>query len=307
MEGNKQTSLLNAPERKQQPISLVAHLMQDMADMQQVDDIFFWLSKEMTQHLDISVTQFWAAELDKEHQMRIQARAFSNLDSTLAQQIHINRQVASVVKRVLSECRGVTSRPVEQVFPAPQATLLAQHNLRYWAAYLLRSDDLLPLRNTAPRELEPTPLTMVVSFFTHYPLTKKQKRAINFILEQALRMIGNRKLLIPPSELLDEKTTEKQAAIQALAKIVPQKLQDLADFQADNPFAQASIINDKNARHLYAAINGQKNITELAQDLNFTEQESYQALHYLYQEEKIEFITPAGKPVEGSHILALLQ
>jgi hypothetical protein len=37
-------------------------------------------------------------------------------------------------------------------------------------------------------------------------------------------MIGNRKLLIPPSELLDEKTTEKQAAIQALAKIIPQKL-----------------------------------------------------------------------------------
>src|SRR5690348_5777012 len=153
MEGNKQTSLLNETEKKQQPLSLVAHLMQDMADMQQVDDIFFWLSKEMTQHLDISVTQFWATELDKEHQMRIQVRAFSNLDSTLAQQIHVNRQVASVVKRFLSERRGATSRPVEQVFSAPQATLLSQHNLHYWAAYFLRSDELLPPRNTATRDL----------------------------------------------------------------------------------------------------------------------------------------------------------
>jgi hypothetical protein len=143
---------------------------------------------------------------------------------------------------------------------------------------------------------------MVVSFFTQHPLTQEQERAINFILEQALRMIVNRKLLISPNALTTEKTTT-QTAPQTLARLIPRKPQNLADFHANNPFSVASIIHDKNARRLYSTVNGRRSITELTQLLNLTPKEVYQALHYLYQEGKIEFITPEGEPVEGSQFL----
>jgi hypothetical protein len=307
MEGNKQISpSLHSTERKQQPIGIVARLMQDMVNIQEVDDVFFWLAKAITQHLNIDVTQFWAAQLDHEYQLRIEVRAASNQDPTLAQQIHINRQVASIIERFLNERRGTTSQPVNQVFPVAQANMLAQYNLHYWAAYFFKHDELLPPRDPAVPELIPTPLTMVVSFFTQHPLMQEQERAINFILEQALRMIVNRKLLISPNVLTTEKTTT-QTAPQTLARLIPRKAQNLADLHADNPFSAASVIHDKNARRLYSVVNGRRNVTELAQHLNLILKEVYQALHYLYQEGKIEFITPEGELVEGSQFLPPLQ
>lgn len=182
------------------PILLIAQLMKQVAGMQHVDEVFLWLAQAMIQHLDITVVQFLAIQRDSAGQLRTELRAAAGQDPSLAQIGYGDDQVAAAAERVFHEQRGTTSRPVESVFPPLQASLFAQQNLRCWAGYFLRSDAFLPPAKTERMpEKTSMPLNVVISLFTLYPLSAEQARAINFILEQALRIVINRRLLSQPA------------------------------------------------------------------------------------------------------------
>ncbi len=292
-----------------QPIALIAQFMQQTTSMQHVDDVFLWLAQAMSHYLDIPVVQFLAIQRDKTEQFQVEVRAISSVTdiitakeySALFQMEYIKSQITVVAERILREQRGITSRPVESIFPTLHASLFAQHNLRCWAGYFLRNDAFLPPAKNEPGRIS-TPLTMIVSLFSLYPLSTEQARAVHFTLEQVVRIIVNRGLLTSGATISSKAPQMAEGNADTLlahAYIIPQRSENIEQFQADNPFTSASIIADKNARRLYAAIDGDKNIAELTYMIGLGKKEMLEALHYLFGQHKIHFHTVEGELVQN--------
>jgi hypothetical protein len=301
MEDNKgMPRSLNPSGERVQPIALITQLMQNMATMHHVDEIFLWLANTMTQRLDIPIVQFWAAQQDNTGRSHSQIRAAACQNPTLPRQVYINNHVAKVIEHLFYERRNNVSLPIEGIFSPSQTSLFSQYNLRYWASFLLQNDALLPPAQTeqAPNNI-PTPLLMVVTLFTQSPLSADQARATRFTLDQMLRIVASRGFLASPSSALmaSEKIVSDKSSSAALSKIIPQRTQSVEISQASNPFAQASIIADKNARRLYSAIGGNKTVSDLAQITRLSQQELIDALSYLFQQQKIQFYTKEGESI----------
>lgn len=300
MGSNSQTPPPHSPGERKQPISLVAQLMQIMPTIRHVDEIFLWLSRAITQHLDIAVVQFWTTQLDAMGQPHASLRAAASQLPSLPQQIHLNQQVASLVQRLLIEQRSSPSRPVESIFPTSQAALLDQFRLRYFASYAANNPMLLPPPKTIP-QAAPSPFNLIVAFFTSQQLSPEQERAIRFLLEQSLRILGSRSFLADPTS-----THEDKRVSFSLPDIIPQRAQDLELLQADNPFTSATIISDKNARRLYSAIDGQKTLSELGQQLSLEQRAICYALRHLLETQKVQCYTISGELIPSSLIISSL-
>jgi len=87
--------------------------------------------------------------------------------------------------------------------------------------------------------------------------------------------------------------------------MIPCRAQNIEQLQASNPFASALIIHEKDARRLYSAIDGQKNIVELAQITHLGTQDMINALLYLVRLRQIRFQDPEGNPIESSLLFSL--
>jgi hypothetical protein len=303
MEENRNLSTSpNTSGDRIQPIVLITQLMQKMTTMHHVDEVFLWLANTMARRLDIPVVQFWAAQLDNTGNKHGVIRAFACQYPTLPRQVHLNGHVVTVIERLFHERRNTISLPIEGFFSPSQTALFAQYNLRYWASFLLRDDSLLPpVKSEQVPESSSTPLLVIVTLFTQSPLSTDQARATRFTLDQMLRIIKSRGFLNNPNAaaIAAEKVASERSSSAALAKIIPQRSQNIENYQASNPFAHASIIADRNARRLYAAIGGNRNVAELAQITRFNQKELIDALSYLFQEQKIQFYTPEGTSIKN--------
>jgi hypothetical protein len=285
---------------KKQPISLIAQLMQEIVNMHHVDDTFRWLANAMIYHLDIPTVQLWATQRNAYGQSRIEPRTTASQNLSLLQHLSLDQQILSVIYRLLQEQRAVISLPVEQIFSTEQTPLLIQYGWRYWSCYFLYYDALLPPRAGTEAYNVPTPLLMAASFFLRAPFSEKQERAIGYLFEQTLRLLHNRHFLNSAINRPTPVPPTTPAPPISFADIIPQRTQDIEISQANNPFASATILTDKNARRLYSAIDGQKTLSELARSLAFNEQEIRQALRYLFQQGKISLYTRDEQRVDPS-------
>jgi hypothetical protein len=278
--------------------------MQQVTAMQHVDEVFLWLAQTFVQYVDIAVVQFLGIRWDTEGQLQVEMRAAASQDPALGQIGYVNNQVLAVAERIFRARRGITSRPVESVFPQEQAALLAQYNLRCWAGYFLHRDGLLPLAKTE-RVPEKTlaPFNMIISLFTLYPLSTDQTRTIHFILEQAMRIIADRGLLATQQTPAPKKMLDANALL-AHAHVIPQRSENIK--QEDNPFASASVIVDKDARRLYTAIDGERDLAKLAQMTGLRPKEMLASLQYLFEQRKIHFYTQRGDLIQDPTFLSPL-
>lgn len=308
MDENNYSPPSRTPEERRQPIALVARLMQDAPNMRHVDEVFLWLSQTIAKHLDIPVVQFWTTQLDSNRNYHAALRALASQHQALPQPVHLNQHMALVMRQRLLERRSSASLPVESVFPASQATLLAHYRLRFLANYVLSKDALLPPPKSIPEGI-PSPFNLSIAFLTTQPLTREQERAIRFLMEQSIRILSQFQLLFTPGSIRQEQQASggaKKPASFALDETIPRRTQDLEQFQADNPFSSAAIISDKNARRLYTAIDGRRDVAELLQYVPLEQKKVYSALRYLLGEEKIQFYTPQGESIDASLILSSL-
>jgi hypothetical protein len=294
---NRSFSTSQSMGEKKQPISLIAQLMQEIVYMHHVDDAFRWVANAMVYHLDIPTIQFWAVQRNSSGQSHIVPRATASQNLSLLQHLSLNQQILFVISRLLQEQRAVFSLPIEQIFSSEQTPLLSQNGWRYWSCYFLHDSALLPSRIGSEAQNVPTPLLMAVSFFLRAPFSEKQERAIGFLLEQTLRLLHNRNLL---TSAVNQPTPTAPLPPISFADIIPRRAQDVEISQANNPFASATILTDKNARRLYSAIDGEKTLSALAQSLSLNEQEIRQALHYLFQQRKISFYTRDQQAIDPS-------
>jgi hypothetical protein len=300
MEDSKNTFVppSNFGERKH-PVVLIAQLMQSIAQMRHLDEVFIWLSNALVRSLDLPVVQLWKTELDNTGQFQAELRALTTQNSSLPQEMYLNNQVLGMVERLFHKRQSIMSLPIQGFFPPLQASLCTVYDLHYWAGYFLDSDTLsAPAGTVAVSRPKSSPLTVIASFFTAVPLSTDQMRAINYVLKQAMRIIMTRKFQTFQNSLdIAQENVDKETSI-ALADIIPTRSQDLQQYQAANPFAYASIIADKKARRLYSAVDGRKCVAELAQITRLAQEELAEALRYLFQQQKIEFYTSGGEQVE---------
>jgi hypothetical protein len=298
----------SAPKEGGRPVALIVELMQQTKDMQHVDEVLFWLSDAMVRYLNISVVQFWVSQKYDTGQVQVEPRASASLHRSLPQQVHINVQVAGVVEHLLREQHGIMPLPVTNVFPLPQANWLSQYHLCYWSCYFVKSDLFAPpaIDKSIQGKIA-TPLRMAVSLFTENFPSQHLLRATDFVLKQSVTIITDRKLLSSvPFATADLSHTKPllQAQI-TLSDIIPDRTQNIELLQASNPLANAPIISDRNARRLYAIIDGQKNVVELAQMAHLDTLEMINALLHLVQQRHIQLRDQQGKPIESSLLLSL--
>ena len=297
MEDNKNAfTLPNVSGERRQPIALIALLLQNMGNMRDIDEVFLWLSKAMVQSFDISIVQFWATRLDTTGHFHAKIQAFASHNPSIPQPLHVNQYVMAVVERLFYEQQNTTSLPVEAILAPLQASVFTQYNLLYWTGCFLEGNLPLPSHRAESESGKISPLpTIIVSLFTKIPLSMDQSRAINFTLKQALRIIISHNFAKYDTQ--DALETSRQVSNQhnTFSTIIPRRLQDIEQSQASNPFANASIIANKDARRLYTAIDGHKNIVELIQNTQLEQKELIEALRYLRQQQKIEFYTSDGE------------
>ncbi len=283
-----------------QQLVIITQLLQMSVNMRHIDEMFLWLSHIIGQRLNVDVMQIWTYQAHVHEQYSAELRAAASQNTLFPLHVVNNAQVGEMVKDLLAERFGANPQPVANLFSSRQAELLIRYNLHYWASFFLGGSDLLPppMGSELSQGAIPTPLAMVVSLFTQQMPHPNLLPTIKRILEQALSIAKNRGLLSIGAldSLADNRAQPKQFTFNEL---IPQWTQDVRAMQADNPFADAVVISDKQARKLYFAIDGKKSIAQLAESNRMDQQELNSALQFLLKQKHIRLCDPNGKTVDS--------
>jgi hypothetical protein len=279
-------------------------------NMRHIDEMFLWLSHIIGQRLNVDVIQFWTYQANIHGQYSAELRAAAGQNTLFPLQVVNNAQVGEIVRDLLVEQSGANPQPVANTFSSRQADMLMRYNLYYWASFFLGGSDLLPppMSNEFIHGAIPTPLAMVVSVFTQQMPHPSLLPTIKRILEHALSVAKNRGLLSRGANPSLDGLAHNQAQPKhfTFTELIPQCVQDVRAMQADNPFAEAVVISDKQARKLYFSIDGKKSIAELAESNHLDQQEFNSALRFLLKQKHIRLCDPNGKAVDSSQFFESL-
>ncbi|HZR41148.1 MAG TPA: hypothetical protein VFB12_13575 [Ktedonobacteraceae bacterium] len=296
--------------RKQ--LIITAQLYRAATTMRHIDELFLWIVRVIMQAFDIQVTQLWAQQAQTTGQYILQLRAMARQDNTLPSTVVANQQVGATIEYVFNEQHPQLFQRVDYLFSTHQGTLLMRYGLNYCSGYFLRNPARLPPAQQSSTAQEiPTPLTIIVLLLTRQPLSADVLAAINLILEQAIPIAGKHGLLLPASNSVDGSSyTQAQAVQQAaqqagqfnFSELIPYPLEDAALMKSNNPFAGSVAIPDKQARRLYATIDGHKNLAEICRDLNTSLKDVYPALQYLLTQQRIQLATRNGQIINNAQL-----
>jgi hypothetical protein len=283
------------------PVAIVSQLLQSVTEMQNIDELFMWIAAMLVQR-GMKLVQVWAAQANTTGALRIKLRAISSQHHFQIQQVSESAEVSTLVERMLREQRGILSIPVTNIFSQYQATLLAQQNCQYWTVYFLNKNVLLPpMQKESQNGDMPTPLQMAFSFFTQQPLYPSQARAISFLVEQALRIALNRGLFTPAAQQQTGSrpgTASGSGDLPALARLIPEQIQDTEIEHAENPFSSAVVITEKKVRQMYNLIDGKKNVAELASLAQMSPKEMLEALQFFLIQGHIKLRDARGNLID---------
>jgi hypothetical protein len=269
--------------------------------------MLLWLSHSIEQRLDLEAIQFWASQDYSNGPGSIKLRAMACQNSLVPLHILNNAQIADVVGNLLYERRGIIPQPVGNVFPISQSDMLTHYSLHYWTGTFLSRDILLPpMSDDLSSGAVATPLSMVISLFTHQPPLMNLPANVSRIVEYALSIAKNRGLLTntitnkpssAPGNVTGHRAQPKQLTLNDL---IPRRTQDVSLLQASNPLASAVVISDKQARQVYFAIDGQRNIAEISKMVPLEQEKFTTALLFLLKQNLICLYEAEGQPVDSS-------
>lgn len=93
---------------------------------------------------------------------------------------------------------------------------------------------------------------------------------------------------------------ERQLALQ---NIIPHRIEDPDLLRSSNPLDGSVIIPDRQARRLYAAVDGRQTVDELCRVTHLDMKEIHRALQILLDQHRIQLYTRDGERVDGSLFL----
>jgi hypothetical protein len=290
------------------PLIITSRLYKAVTTMHHIDELFLWLAEAITSAFDIQVTQFWARQVLVTGQYVLRLRAMVRQDHSLPSQVVANQQVVTAIEYALQGQQTFLFQRVDQFFSAHHSNLLMRYGLNYFCYSIFTNAALLPpSQQSSPAQEVLTPLTTIVLLFTRNPLPADVLSAVNLVLEQAIPIAGQRGLLLPATHAANQAPfgqtmTQEQAGQIDLAGLIPYPLEDAALMKSSNPLAGSTVIADKQARRLYAAIDGHKKLAEICLDLKCSLEDVYPALTYLLKHQRIQLFTSNGRLIDGSQV-----
>jgi hypothetical protein len=148
----------------------------------------------------------------------------------------------------------------------------------------------------------PTPLSMLVSLFTQQLPHPHLLPTVKRILEHALSIARNRGLLSSGANPLSDGFAHNRVQPRqfTFSDLIPRKTRNVELIQLGNPFADNTVISDKQARQLDFFIDGKRSISELVEITHLDQQEFNSALRFLLKQKHIQLHNSDGKAVESS-------
>jgi hypothetical protein len=241
-------------------------------------------------------------------------RSMACQSALLPQHIAVNQPLADTVEQLLNKQQSVAPRPVGNIFSQYHSKLLMRYNLNYWACHFMSNPILLPpARDTSSYEKVATPLSLGITVFLQHSPSSRLLPTLAHILDHVLPIAKSRGLLkiTPPTQpslqLTTSQYTGKQPTLAdqytgkqlVLADFTPYRMQAASSTQYAS--LDGSIMRDKNVRRLYLAIDGRKNIGELAAFMRLSTHEFHAALSLLLKQKRIQIFEP------GERTVAILQ
>jgi CheY-like chemotaxis protein len=90
----------------------------------------------------------------------------------------------------------------------------------------------------------------------------------------------------------------QQSTLHPLAELIPRRVVNQGAMRTSNPFALSPAIEDKQARQLYAAIDGRRTLAELAAVIGLEDKAVTKPLRFLLKERCIQMYDTTGQLVE---------
>ncbi len=285
-------------------LAVFTQLRQAIESMHNPEEMFRWLSSMIMQRFDVPIVQLWTCENGWTDQPSARLRAMASQNPSQPLQV-LSEKAAEAVERISKGQRITSPVPVERIFPAYLASLLKRYGLGI-CLYCVNSKnvDLAPEGNAPLQGRSATGLTFIVLLLLQQYPQQDLASAITIILEQALVIAENRRLLLSVTAPIDQITAPRQALAPgtppALPGLIIRKKQNAGFMLSSNPFASSVTITDKQALRLFEAIDGRTPVGELAALVGMTLQEAQMALQILLGLQCVEIYTPEGWPVDTS-------
>lgn len=283
-------------------LTVFTQLRQAIEAMHHPEEMFQWLSYMIMQRFDVPIVQLWTCENGWSDQPSAVLWAMASQNPSQPLQV-LSEKAAATVERISKGQRSSSPLPVERVFPAYLASLLKRYGLGF-CVYCLNNKnvDFAPEVYLPSRERVATGFTFIVLLLLQQFPQQDLGSAVAIILEQALAIAENRRLLLPVTAASGQLSASQEALAQstlpALPGLIIRKKQNAGLMLSSNPFASSVIITDKQALQLYEAIDGHKSVVRLSNITGMTLKEAQMALQTLLDLQCIEIYTPEGWPVD---------
>ncbi len=198
-----------------------------------------------------------------------------------------------MAEHILREQRHLTLVAMASIFPAHQANLLSRYGLNYCCGYFLSTQ---PTGFDLSSESTSSVSTASSLLFLRHALPQDRLASIGLILEQTIPIAKYRGLLVP-AQLQAFSSPPQRQPQPDLLELTPRRSHNAELMRSSNPLASSVDIVDKQARRLYAAIDGRKNVDELSSTTGLNVKEMYAAVQILLVQQRIELYEPGGQRV----------
>lgn len=289
-------------------LTIISQLFQVVASLHHIDELLQWLTSMIVQQFHVPVAETWGAQPGSAQHPSARLRTLACRDASIPRYIVTNDQVAGLASLLLSERHSSRLQPVNKLFTSYQATLMSRYGLIYCSGYFL-SNHALPL---APRPDgsgggSAHSLEALMLLFLHQPVHPDVISTIGLILDQAVQVAENHGLLASTpapvgSGPLPTSTGGQPVVRPNIAGLIPRRSREAELLMSSNPLSGTVDIADKQARHLYKAIDGRRNVEQLCTVTRMSQKEVLAALQVLVTMRRIELYEPHGRLVDARQL-----
>lgn len=293
----------------EQQLAIVTRLWRAVTTLHHIDEVFQWLATQIVQRFHVQAAEIWALQLDPGGRYALQIRTLAIVDNSLPEHVIANHHVAEFATRLCSEQRSYSLQMVNQLFAGYPASMLTRYGLNYiTSAYFHSPVALLPPALHAPAHMNRSvPFTLAVLLFQHERRQGDLLIPLQFILPQVVLAAKNHGLLpetqATPIPQAPNTPVPQQHAQLEFWQLIPHRSREAELLMSSNPLARSVDISDKQARRLYSAIDGKKNLGALRGVTGLEAQEMMRALQHLLAQKRVEVREPGGKLINPSHLL----
>lgn len=260
-----------------------------------IDELLSWLAQTLVKQFDVHSTQFWAAQANHQGQLSVALRSMACQDSSFPQNFLTHPQIVTAVGYMLQDRPSTISQSVEKIFPQPVAILLKRYRLNCCAYVSFKAKDMLPPpRVDSTQDQVPTPLSMVTLLLAKQFPPPYVLQNLHDILQTALSLAINRGLLLPDGATNPALSVPKPSFTPM--ELVPHRIEDVAS----SPLTASGADLDRSLRRIYAAINGERDVVELAKITRYRIEDVLSALRQLAALHRIEIYGRGGQIVDSS-------